>query len=166
MLGVRRKRLGRAFPRLRFGLVWKATSATLWPIAWHPSRIWKRFQMDRPSASRPFRDDGTLRRFGSLGHWTHVRVVRPPLWWRTTAKLKNLANSFLGRSDWTRHREDALISVNWMPKMASRIGLGYAAERQSTAATFAGKRPGEATGNLATFGVSSLPGAPTQPRFC
>src|SRR5438445_3269651 len=41
---------------------------------------------------------------------THVRVVRPPMCWRTTAKLKNPANSFRNRSDWAWRANGELIS--------------------------------------------------------
>src|SRR5205823_12762464 len=37
-----------------------------------------------------------------------VQVVRPRLCWRTTADLKNLANSLLKWSDWTRRSDNQL----------------------------------------------------------
>jgi ferredoxin-NADP reductase len=39
-----------------------------------------------------------------------VRVVRPPLWWRTTADLKNLANSFRKRRNSAWRSDGELIS--------------------------------------------------------
>src|SRR5207249_8154351 len=46
-------------------------------------------------------------------------------------------------------------------------GIGLCGLRRPTVAAFTSKRAPQATGNLATFwGVSSLPGAPTQPLCC
>src|SRR5205807_385015 len=45
-----------------------------------------------------------------------------------------------------------LISVNWMPKVASRIGLRCAAEDGQPWQPSRASGPPEATGNLATFG--------------
>ena len=50
-----------------------------------------------------------------------------------------------------RRGDGGLISVNWMPKIASRIGLRCAAEHGQPWQPSRASGPAEATGNLATF---------------